>query len=310
MNPQGVDRLKLRQLRVLLAITEHGSVTRAAEHLFVTQAAVSKAVAEIEVLIGTPLFERQGRGIAPTEAGHLAVRAARRVVTEMKALADDLELLADGGAGTLVVGLQAVSVAGLLPRILGAMTTHYPRVTIRLIEGTLPNVLRDLRAGRVDLAIGRMMPRLLGDDLDGLSLPTKPYIVVASPGHRLLAAPDPSWDEACRETWCLPLPGTPVRDYFADFLAGEHLSLPAHIIEVGSATLIATMFGSVPMLALAPANLAAEWAKSGLCEPAPLALPLRMEPIGLIWSRVLPLKPCARLFHAEALALLSAPAEE
>lgn len=306
VSDQWLERLKLRQLRTILAVDELGSVTLAAERLFVTQAAVSKSIAELEAQIGTSLFERQGRGIVPTAAGYHVIHAARKIAGELKSLADEVDLVTQGGSGSLVIGMQAVSIVHILPRIVAVMKARYPKVTVRLVEDTLPNVLRDLRGGRIDLAFGRMLPNLLGADLDGERLPSIPYVVVASRGHPILGETKPSWEAACKNTWILPLPGTPVRAYFADFLAKRSLPIPQHITEIGSPTLLGALLKSAPMLALLPESLVDDWRRAELCEICPLDLPLQMEPIGLIWSKTIPMKPSARVFYAETLAQLAA----
>jgi DNA-binding transcriptional LysR family regulator len=251
------------------------------------------------------LFERQGRGIVPTEAGRHVIQAARRIAGELRSLSDEVELVTQGGSGVLVISMQAVSIVHLLPKVLAAMKARYPRVTIRLVEDTLATILRDLRGGRIDFALGRMLPHLLGTDLDGFRMPAVPYVVVASPGHPLLSEAAPSWKKACASTWAMPLPGAPVRAYFSDFLAERGLSLPERVIEVGSPPLLGGMLGASPMLALVPLPMAEDWRRAGICEICSLDLSLQMEPIGLIWSRTIPLKPSARLFQAEIFAQLS-----
>jgi len=310
MAPRWAERIKLRQLRVVLAVDEHGSITRAAEHLFITQAAVSKVIAEIETLVGTDLFERKGRSIIPTDAGHHVIRTARRVASELKLLGEEVVLISEGGAGLLIIGLQAISILQLVAKVVATMKTRHPRVTIRLVEDTLPNLLRELRAGRVNLVFGRMVRGLLTPDLDGAQILSQPYVVIASRGHPLLQQAAPDWAEACAHVWCLPLPGTPIREHFADSMSALHVAMPARVIETVSATTIATLLQTMPLLALAPANLAEEWVRSGVCMITPLQLPARPEPIGLIWSATAPLSSSARIFHSETMAMLHAPPVE
>jgi DNA-binding transcriptional LysR family regulator len=310
MAPQWADRIKLRQLRVVLAVDEQGSITRAAEHLFITQAAVSKVIAEIEALIGADLFERRGRIITPTDAGHHVIRTARRVVSELKLLGEEVDLISEGGAGLLIIGLQAISILQIVVRVVAAMKLRNPRITIRLVEDTLPTLLRELRAGRVDLVFGRIIRGLLKPDLDGAQILSEPYVVIASCGHGLLQQTTPDWEEACAQVWCLPLPGTPIREHFADSMSALRLAMPVRVIETVSATTMAALLQTMPLLALAPANLAEQWARSGVCVITPLQFPARPEPIGLIWSATAPLSPSGRIFRSETLAMLRAPPVE
>jgi DNA-binding transcriptional LysR family regulator len=300
-----LDRIKLRHLRTLLAIEEQGGIGRAAERLNVTQPAVSKTIAEIEAMIGAELFERRGHMLVPTDIGHQVIRAARRVGSELRVLGEEVDLIAEGGAGAITIGLQAVSVIEVVAKVVAAVKARHPRVTVRLIEDTLPNILRDLRGGRYDLAFGRILPKLLEPDLASMPIAAEPYIVVASVGHPLLNAPHLSWEEACRHVWCLPLLGTPMREHLADYLSTLQLALPKQLIETGSALSISTLLSAMPLLATLPVNLAANWIAQKICVPTSLSLPPRPEAIGLIWSKTEPLTPTARIFHSETTAVLT-----
>ncbi|MGK9230561.1 LysR family transcriptional regulator [Inquilinus limosus] len=298
------DRIKLRHLRTVLAVQDCGSVTGAAERLFISQAAVSKAIAEVEEALGADLFERRGRAIVPTEAGHRFIRTGRRIAAEIRVLEEEIDLLATGGAGLVTIGLQAVSAQAFLVRAVAAMKRRYPKITIRLVEGMLPDVLRDLRSGRFDLAIGRMVPALMGPDLDGAPIVLEPYVVVASVGHPVLALPRPGWADVLAHSWCLPLRGTPVREHLDEHLAELVLPQPESLVETGSVVTILMLLQSMPLLALAPRHLARDWEARGHVALTPLTLSPRAEPIGLIWSTALPLAPAARVFRDETLALL------
>ncbi|MGG7518960.1 LysR family transcriptional regulator [Allorhizobium undicola] len=305
MKTDWVERLKLRQLRVILAIEERGSISRAAEDMFVTQAAISKMVGEVEQLAGVQLFERRGRGVVSTLAGQQVIQAARRILGELKILGDEVALVAEGGAGLLRIGAQALSISPVISRIFAAMKVQYPRVTLQLYEETLPEVLKALRTGRVDLAFGRMVPRLMASDLEGMAIPSPHYVVVASAGHPLLQRARISWVEAMECLWCLPLPGTPTRNHFADFLSELRLPFPQMRVEIGSLPYLTAFLQATPALSLVTQNHAESWREQGLCQILPLPLTLAIEPIGLIWPANTPLSPSARLFQKETVNLVA-----
>ena len=299
------DRIKLRHLRILLAVEEQGGITRAAERLGITQPAVSKTIAEVEALIGADLFERRGHTLVATDIGHEVIHVARRVGGELRILGEEVDLIAEGGAGQITVGLQAASVMHVVVQVIASVKARHPRVTVRLVEDTLPNILRDLRGGRYDLAFGRMLPNLLEPDLTGAPISAEPYVVVSSPGHPLLDEPNPTWEEACKHLWCLPMPGTPTREHLVDYLSTLQLQLPKKLVETSSASSIAALLSAMPLLAALPTNLATAWAQQGICVPTTLFMPTRLEAIGLIWSKIEPLTPTARIFQSETMAVLS-----
>ncbi len=87
MNARGLD---LAQLRTFLAVTEAGSVSGAAERVFLSQSSVSEQLKKLEERIGQPLFVRSKQGVAPTPAGAKLVEHARRIVAMCDAAFDDM----------------------------------------------------------------------------------------------------------------------------------------------------------------------------------------------------------------------------
>ncbi|WP_028216244.1 LysR family transcriptional regulator [Paraburkholderia oxyphila] len=87
MNARGLD---LAQLRTFLAVTEAGSVSGAAERVFLSQSSVSEQLKKLEERIGQPLFVRSKQGVAPTPAGTKLVDHARRIVAMCDAAFDDM----------------------------------------------------------------------------------------------------------------------------------------------------------------------------------------------------------------------------
>jgi DNA-binding transcriptional LysR family regulator len=91
----------LSQLRVLLAVADRGGFTAAAEHVGMTQPAVSRAVGAIENELGTAMFARSKDGVALTEAGRLAVARAREALRQFDLLHAEVAEVAGQLTGTL-----------------------------------------------------------------------------------------------------------------------------------------------------------------------------------------------------------------
>src|SRR4030095_2670562 len=88
-------RVRLRDLDTLLAVVEAGRMRGAAEHLHLSQPAISKAIRELESALGVPLFERSRTGVRPTAYGLALVQRAKTVFDELQLGLRDLEHLAD-----------------------------------------------------------------------------------------------------------------------------------------------------------------------------------------------------------------------
>src|SRR5262245_4581903 len=90
------QRLRLSLLRAVDAVEAHRSLLAASTALGITQPALTKSLHELEEVVGARLFDRHSRGVRPTEAGHVFVDAARRVLAELRRLDDELDQLASG----------------------------------------------------------------------------------------------------------------------------------------------------------------------------------------------------------------------
>jgi DNA-binding transcriptional LysR family regulator len=288
------QQIRLRHLRVLLAIADSGGITRAAERLRVTQTAVSKVVAEIESILGAPIIERKGRGVAFTRAGELAVAAARRIAAEVHVLSEDLDLLRDGAIGLVTIGIQVVSTKMLLAEAVAHVKAQYPRATVQIIDGLMPELLKDLRAGRLDLVMGRMNPLALNPDLTGYPVEFSSYVIIASPGHPLLDRQDLTLADLMQQAWWLPMTGTPIRDHFDRILKSMGIEPPSNLVEANSANTEVLILNQMHAFGIAPVTLANYWEGKRLVKKTNFLFPALPHPIGLIWSKQLPLGPTAR----------------
>ena len=88
-------RLKLRDLHILLAVVQRGSMAKAATELAISQPAVSKAIAELEHTVGLRLVDRTRHGIEPTTYGRVLIKRGMTIFDELKQAAQELDFLAD-----------------------------------------------------------------------------------------------------------------------------------------------------------------------------------------------------------------------
>jgi len=146
--------LELRHLLALLAVSETGTFSRAAEQLGYTQSAVSQQISTLERIVGTPLFERPGgpRPVRLTTAGEILLTHARAVLARVGSAAADLRALALGEQGQLRVGTLPSLGTKVLPHLLATFRVEWPGVEIVLRESRdCAELLRDVESGDVDV---------------------------------------------------------------------------------------------------------------------------------------------------------------
>jgi DNA-binding transcriptional LysR family regulator len=145
--------MTLSQLRILLAVAEHGGFTSAAEHLRSTQPAVSRAISALERELRTTLFTRHRGRVAPTEAGEVAIRHARDAVRRVDRLKQDVSAVTGRVSGSLRLASLPSATGSLLAEPIRAFTDRHPEVDIRLFEGTDQEVRGWLGSGGADIGI-------------------------------------------------------------------------------------------------------------------------------------------------------------
>src|SRR5688500_1330728 len=148
----GMD-LEVRHLRLVLEIADCGSMTKAAERLFLTQSALSHQLRDIEARFDTPFFVRLGRRMVLTAAGRRVLDTARRVVGDIQRAEEDIRRLAGDTEGVIRVCTQCYTGYHCLGPLLTAFQRKHPRVPVNVAADATDRPVDALLEGRIDLAI-------------------------------------------------------------------------------------------------------------------------------------------------------------
>jgi LysR family transcriptional regulator, hydrogen peroxide-inducible genes activator len=146
--------MELDQLRHFLKVAEYGNFTRAAEDVKLSQPALSRSIARLEVELGQPLFERQTRSVSLTDSGTLLLDRARQILN----LVDDTkaQLIDDGQTGRVRVGAIPTIAPYFLPERLKAFHKKFPKSHIAVFEDTTDILLKKLKDGLVDIVFAAL----------------------------------------------------------------------------------------------------------------------------------------------------------
>jgi len=144
--------ITLRQLRYFQAVVEHGSFSRAAESVFVSQPALSLQIRELENSIGAPLFERESRGVLLTILGREVHEQSLRVLDEALVLETMVQRL-DSGPFRVATGIVSTLAPYLLSELLAHLQKPATKVELDILEGPSGELVSALLAGHLDVAI-------------------------------------------------------------------------------------------------------------------------------------------------------------
>lgn len=204
-------RLRMSQIELLAAMADGATLTAAAKAVSLTQPAASRLLNALEADLGMKLFERDGRSLAPTAAGRKLVRKAREITAEFDRTQRELEAISSGVTGLVGVGASVSACYSLLPNAISLLHLEAPDVSINIHEGSMEELIRYLREGRIDVLVGRFEDATTLEDIVIESLHLPPAMIVCHPQHRLLREKKPSWEMLLEEAWILPESGTPMR---------------------------------------------------------------------------------------------------
>src|SRR6185436_13947438 len=145
--------LDVRHLRLVSAVAELGSLTRAGDRLHLTQSALSHQLRDIESRLGAPLFLRIGKRLVLTPAGERLLVSARDVLQRLDETEHAIRQMGRDGAGLLRVTTECYTCYHWLPQLLTRYRRRFPRVEVRIDVDATRQPIEMLLAGKIDLAL-------------------------------------------------------------------------------------------------------------------------------------------------------------
>lgn len=276
-------RLKLRHLEVFLVLCELRSVTAVAKALHMTQPAVSHWLADMEELIGTPLFAR-GRQLRTTAAGEVLRRHAERILGDVHRTSAELASVGAGLAGRLHVGSITSAAPALIPRAIGVLQQRVPQAHVYVVEATFESLLERLRRRELDIIIGPLDLRAHKSGFTSELLIEDTVAVVTSPGHPFARKRRASWKEAAALRWIMPPVGTLMRQRLESAFLEAGVGVPEPQIETASIITIQMLLRQAPYISVLASSVAPIYAELRLMELIKLSPSVGFGAIGMLWD--------------------------
>jgi DNA-binding transcriptional LysR family regulator len=127
-------RVRLRDLHILFAVVQHGSMAKAGAHLGMSQSAVSQAIAALEHALAVPLLDRTPHGVELTMYGAALMRRGQAAFDELRLSVKDIEQLTDPELGEVRIACTEPIAAGFLPPVIERLSQQYPRIKLHVFE--------------------------------------------------------------------------------------------------------------------------------------------------------------------------------
>lgn len=279
------SRLRLRQLRLMLALQELGSLRRAADDIGMTQPAATKMLHEAEDLLGVELFERLPRGMRATQFGETVIYYARMVFAELSGMREELVALESGNLGRVAVGAIPALASGLLTRTIAELKKSHPRLSMSIQVDTSDVLVQALLQDQLDVVLGRIPGGARSDDLLFDSLGEEELCVVAGAKHPMANATQLGWGDMQDMTWVLQQHPSPMRSIINQVFHNARVDIPSSIVETTSIMTLLSLVQQTDMLGVTPVSVVEDYPGRDLLAVLPIKFEARLPPYGLITRR-------------------------
>src|SRR5215470_16100432 len=292
-------RIKLRDLHILLAVAQEGSMSRAADRLAISHPVVSKTIAELEDALKVRLLDRTPQGTEPTAYGRALLSCGTVVFDELRRGVQEIAFLSDPTVGELRIGAGAPWVEGLVPAVTARLTERYPRIKLHITDMDAVTLCGMLRERKLDFVIGRVPAAIFGDDLTSELLFEDYLHVVAglkSPWTRRRRI---DLAELCGEPWLMPESDNIAMALISEGFRSAGLTPPAPQVVSNSVTLRVRLVETGRFLAMLPDSTLRFGAGRMQIKILPVQLRTATPPTVAISLKNRTPNPIARLFVDE-----------
>lgn len=295
---RALTRLKLRQLRLLVAVGTHGNIQNAAQELGISQPAATKMIQDLELDFEVKLFSRTNRGVVPTVFGETLIRHGKLIFAQVSNAAQELDDLNEGNSGRVVVGTLLAASTNLIPAAIEILLAERPNVAIKISEGTNEVLMPGLLSGEIDMVVGRLPSHRHRDKIRQEKLFEDRILAICGPQHPLANKENVVFAQTKPFGWILPPLETTLRRQVDHYFVGQQQYVPPETIESISYLTNRALLQSRNLIGLMPAEVVSQDVNNGCLCQLDWMVPFGQGPIGVSFRADGDLSPAGRAFKA------------
>lgn len=226
--------LRFSHLRLLATLRDMGKIGAAAQHVGMTQPAASRLLAQLETIVGTPLYTRHARGIVLTEAGLLLADQATSTLRDLDRTRQRIGQIAGGTRGHVKIGSVTGPSLELLLPVLREVRLAYPEIEASVHVDTSDRLAEALLANDLDVYIGRIPESADARPFAIEMIGPEPISLLVRLDHPLIGKPDLSIDDCLPFDWVMQPPGGLLRRSAETYLLERNRPLPRRVLGTTS----------------------------------------------------------------------------
>jgi DNA-binding transcriptional LysR family regulator len=293
-------RMKLRDIHVLIAVVQAGSMGKAAAVLNTGQPAISRSIAELERALGVRLLERNRQGIKPTDYGRALLSGGTAVFDNLRHTVKSIAFLADPAVGEVRIGCNPTLAPSFVSVAINQVSRRYPRATFRIVTAYVDRLHRELIERNVDFLIARRSGPVANEQLDYEFLFDDPYLVAVGEKNPLARRREVALAELVDEPWVLPAPETTAGALAMEAFRSIGLDCPRTTVTVEPAEVRINLVATGRFISIFTDSTLRFPANRAKLKVVPVKPRLSRVPVGIITVKGRIISPLPQLFIAES----------
>ncbi len=288
-------RLKLHDLDILMAVMQTGGMGKAAIQLSMSQSAVSKAIADLEQILGVKLLDRSRRGAEPTPYGSALIKRGFAVFDELRRGVEDIDFLSDPTAGQIRMGAPEPVAAAIVSPVIDSLSRQHPKIDFYVTSADLSILYRQLSERKIEFVISRM----LGPPTEEQSAEVlfhDPLVVIAGKSNPLTRRRKITFSELMEEPWTVQPTDTGFGSLAANAFRAAGLAPPRLTVATTSFNLRSELLETGRFLTVVPHFSVRLPRPHPSLKVLPVEFPNVGHQVAIITLKGLSLSPLAQLF--------------
>lgn len=218
--------IKVQDLRMIVALEEHGTILNAANIMGLSQPAITKRLQDLEKDLGITLFHRMSRGVEPTPYGEIIIKHAHIILNQLRSAEGEVSDLSSGLGGRLTIGIPVAASTDLVSEAIIELLEKRKNVQVTLVEDYNIRLIPSLKRGNLDLIVGRLPEKSKYEDIHMEGFYKENLQIVVRKEHPLANKKRISGKDLLEYNWLMPPRDSIMHTQIVDYFRKKNLSLP------------------------------------------------------------------------------------
>ncbi len=282
--------VEMYQLRHFLAVQAHGSISKAAEAINVSQPAVTRSIKKLELDLGAKLLQRVGGGMQPTDIGELFATHARGILQQSRRVVEDVDAMKEGKDGRVVLGISSDNVQSyILPELLTRWVNHESSGRLLIDRVTPAELGQKITQADIDVSFCAIFGIDYGPDKNTEVLLQDKMCVWARKSHPILARNEITISDVSAQEWAFMGLGRNPEDFVQAHFEGKGLNPPRIAVQSSSIGVLRSAILNSNLIGMLPENYVRDQVAEGSLVKLNFPGLEVTERIGIVTSKLRPL---------------------